>query len=92
MKRGVLHQRTSLHETPAEIPAKVSRDISLRDCVATLNDDLYYKIWDMYLSLETNEAKALCFQKAHEAYETAGYNERSGWQTILLIDLDAKCT
>ena len=80
------HPIVHVHEVPAERPTKFTRDMSLQDCMAALNDDLYQVIWDMYLSLETLEARALCFQKAHQAHENSGYNERMGWQTVMLID------
>ena len=34
--------------------------MTLQQALVTLTDDLYYKIWDMYLSLETVGAKERC--------------------------------
>ena len=81
------HRVVHVHETPTERPTHFTRDMSLQDCMAALNDDLYRLIWDMYLSLETAEARDLCFKKAHQAHETSIYNERRGWETVMLVDL-----
>ena len=40
--------------------------MSLQDCVAALNDDVYSLILEMYLSLETVEAKALCTNNRYQ--------------------------
>ena len=47
---------------PIQPPQPVTKAMSLQEALATLSDDLYYKIWKLYLSLETVDAEEQCKQ------------------------------
>ena len=47
---------------PIRRPHPVTKEMSLQEALATLSADLYYKIWKLYLSLETVDAEEQCKQ------------------------------